>query len=51
MNLNKDTIGDYVKEWVTNKISIDFKFRQHQFEAIVNIIDNIISHRHRNYVI
>ena len=51
MNLNKDTIGDYVKEWVTNKISIDFKFRQHQFEAIVNIIDNIINHRHRNYVI
>ena len=51
MNLNKDTIGDYVKEWVTNKIDIDFKFRQYQFEAIVNIIDNIINHGHRNYVI
>lgn len=51
MNLNKDTIGDYVKEWVNDKIGVDFKFRQHQFEAIVNIIDNIINHRHRNYVI
>ena len=51
MEISKDTIGNYVKEWVNDKIGVDFKFRQYQFEAIVNIIDNIISHRHRNYVI
>ena len=51
MEISKDTIGNYVKEWVSDKIGVDFKFRQYQFETIVNIIDNIISHRHRNYVI
>ena len=51
MEISKDTIGNYVKEWVNDKIGVDFKFRQYQFETIVNIIDNIISHRHRNYVI
>lgn len=51
MSIDKDTIGNYVKEWVNNKIGKDFTFRTYQFEAIVNIIDNILSHEHRNYIV
>ena len=35
MEISKDTIGNYVKEWVSDKIGVDFKFRQYQKRCYV----------------
>jgi Rad3-related DNA helicase len=48
---SKEQITLYVKEWVADKISRNFEFRQYQLECIVNIIDNILSHGNHNYVV
>ena len=42
MIVNKTLIGRYVKEWTEENIDEEFKFREYQLEAIVDIIDNII---------
>jgi len=51
MTINRDTIEQYVKEWVNEKIGEEFEFRTYQLETIINIIENIINHQHRNYII
>lgn len=44
-------IEDKVKSWTFKNISKDFKFREHQLECIVRIIDNITSHKYASYVV
>ena len=44
-------IESYIDQWVTENISADFVFRPHQKEAIMNIIENILSHKHKNYIV
>ena len=51
MIVNRSIIERYVKEWTEDKIGENFKFRIHQFEAIVDIIDNIINNQKQNIVI
>lgn len=51
MLISKEQIEKYVEQWTLEKIGEEFKFRPHQKEAIVNVIENIINHKHRNYII
>lgn len=51
MNISRDIIENYVKEWAFEKINEEFEFRKHQLETIVDIIENILNHEHRNYII
>ena len=51
MTINRKTVEGYVLEWANEKISNEFKFREHQFEAIVNIIINILEGGNKNYVV
>lgn len=46
-----EDIVTYIKDWVNNKISKTFEFRPHQLETIVTIIQNILTHKYRNYVV
>ena len=44
-------VNDRVDEYVSKYIGTDFVFRPFQKEAIVNIILNILGHRHHNYIV
>ena len=46
-----ETIIEVCNEWVKNKISKDFKFREYQLECIVKIIQNVLTHSNHNYVV
>ena len=46
-----ETIIEVCNEWVKNKISKDFKFREYQLECIVKIIQNVLTHGNHNYVV
>lgn len=46
-----ELIENYCKTWVKEKISNKFEFREHQLEAIVRIIQNILNHQYQNYII
>ena len=50
MGVNKISIENNVKDWVTNHIEEEFKFREHQFECIVNIIKSILDNPETNYI-
>lgn len=51
MLVNRKVIEKYVKEWTERKISDEFEFREHQFEAIVDIIDKIVNEAKENIII
>ena len=51
MDISRENIERLVDNYVTEKISSDFKFREYQKEAIVDIIDNILKHGNHNYVV
>ena len=51
MLVNKELIEQYVDKWVEEKIGPEFEFRQHQKEAIVDVLDNILQHKYNNYII
>lgn len=51
MTINRKTVEGYVLEWTNEKISNEFEFREYQFEAIVNIIVNILEGGNKNYVV
>ena len=51
MNINSKAIERYVLEWTNKYISNDFEFREHQLEAIVDIIGNIVSDGNKNYIV
>lgn len=51
MLTSKEQIETYVEQWTQTKIGPEFEFRPHQKETIVNIIENIINHKHRNYIV
>lgn len=51
MTISRETIEQYVKEWAFEKIGENFEFRVHQLETICNIIENILNHEHRNYIV
>ena len=51
MIFDKDVLKEYVLEWAAEKISKDFKFREHQLECIVRIIKNILDHKYQNYIV
>ena len=51
MTINRKTVEGYVLEWTNQKISNEFEFREHQFEAIVDIIVNILEDGNKNYVV
>ena len=51
MAINRKTVEGYILEWVNQKISNEFEFREHQFEAIVDIIVNILENGNKNYVV
>lgn len=44
-------IEQFCKDWVFNKISKNFKFREYQLECIVKVIQNILNHKYQNYII
>ena len=44
-------ISVFCHKWVTTKISKDFKFREHQLECIIRIIQNILNHQYQNYIV
>ena len=44
-------IEEAVLEWTYNNIGDSFEFREHQLEAIVDILYNILNHQHRNYIV
>lgn len=43
------TIETQVKEWVLENISSNFVFREHQLEAIVNIVSNIVNEKQNTH--
>ena len=49
--IEQSIIETYIKDWVNDKIDPSFTFRKYQFEAIVNIIDNIVNKKNTNYVV
>ena len=51
MSISKKSIEINVKEWVSNKIDTEFKFREYQLEAIIDIIYNIVNDGNKNIVI
>lgn len=51
MLIDREEIERYVEQWTQIKIGTDFEFREHQKDTIVNVIENILNHKHRNYVI
>lgn len=51
MTINRKTVEGYILEWVNQKISNEFEFREHQFETIVDIIINILENGNKNYVV
>jgi len=51
MLISKEQIEKYVEQWTQEKIGQDFEFRPHQKETIINVIENILNHKHRNYII
>lgn len=38
-----ETIASLCKQWVQDHVGVDFKFREHQLESIVTILDNILN--------
>lgn len=44
-------ISNMCHKWVKSNIGRDFKFREHQLECIIDIIQNVINHGNHNYVI
>ena len=51
MTINRKTVESYVLEWTHEKISNEFEFREFQFDAIVDIIINILEDGNKNYVV
>ena len=51
MVVSRNVIERYIKEWTENNIGEDFKFRVHQLEAIIDIVDNIVNKYKQNIVI
>lgn len=37
------SISEYVKKWTQDHVGVDFKFRQYQFEYIVQVLHNILN--------
>ena len=50
-DFKKEQIEEYVRKWTDEKIGKDFTFREHQLETIVDIILNILLHKHHNYIV
>ena len=50
MGVNKVSIENNVKDWVTNYIEEEFEFREHQFECIINVIKSILDNPETNYI-
>ena len=44
-------IENFIIDWTSKNLGSKFEFREHQLEAIVNIIENILDHHYHNYVI
>ena len=51
MEYSRELIEGYIRSWASEKIGQDFEFRTYQLETIANIIENIINHKHKNYII
>ena len=51
MGVSREKIEKLVDNYVIGKIDPDFKFREYQKEAIIDIIDNILTHGNHNYVV
>ncbi len=51
MEYTDERISFCVDEWVKTKISSKFKFREHQKECIIRIIQNILNHKYQNYIV
>lgn len=51
MDISRENIEKLVDNYVFEKISTDFKFREYQKEAIIDIIENILLHKNHNYVV
>ena len=51
MLTSREQIEKYVEQWTQEKIGPDFTFRLHQKETIINIIENILTHKYKNYIV
>ena len=47
----EELLIEYCNEWVRTKIGEDFKFREHQLECIIRILQNILGHKYQNYIV
>lgn len=51
VNVHKKDIKNYVNEWAKNHLSNDFKFREGQFDAIVNVIYDQVNNKKHHHII
>lgn len=51
MQTDKESISQAIDRYISLKIGNEFEFRPHQKETIIDIISNIVNHKHRNYVV
>ena len=55
INIMEEITKEYIKElviqWALDNISNDFEFREYQLDSIINILYNILNHKHRNYIV
>lgn len=51
MQISRDTIESYIRNWAFEKIGEKFEFREHQLETIADIVENILNHEHRNHIV
>ena len=49
--ITKEYIKELVIQWALDNISNDFEFREYQLDSIINILYNILNHKHRNYIV
>ena len=47
--ISPSIIETQVKEWVLENISSNFVFREHQLEAIVNVVSNIVNEKQNTH--
>ena len=50
MAINKISIENNIKDWITNNIEEEFKFREYQFECIVDIVYSILNNSETNFI-
>lgn len=51
VNVHKKDIKNYVNQWAKNHLSNDFKFREGQFDAIVNVIYDQVNNKKHHHII